>query len=283
MNRFVAAVLAIVLFPAPALARGPTPAERLERARACYAALDFGCAERELSAAREGLSGLAGPQAVQVLALSAQVALATGRRQDAVRHLGALLEREPRFEPPPGAWPSGWLAELARARAVMPDVTPPEVAIDPVPPATARGAVRVSASVADPSGVGEVVLVIDGGPRLPMVTSDGRRWSAEVPAHLVDVPGFAVRVEARDSKGNGPSTSAPTRVEVRPAAATAAFPSPPAPPVPLVRQWWFWTVVSGVAVAGTATLAYFLWPRGSDGAEPPGPGRVNVGFRWSSL
>lgn len=284
------AVAALLAGPSPLHAQGAGPAACIDRARSCLAALDFACAEAELAAARDDVAGLPDDVKVQLLALSAQTALATGRQADGARHLRALLDLAPAFEPAPGAWPASWHAELARAREAMPDRAAPDVELERPADATAGSPCRVTARVSDRSGVGEVALVVareaGGEPvRVPMTTTDGRTWSAEVPAPVLLPPGIAFAVEAFDLKGNGPARAPAggglARVPVRPAPPPPPPPPPPKPP--LVRQWWLWTIVGGVVVAGAATTAYFLWPRDSgNGSSAPGPGHVNVGFEWSS-
>lgn len=284
MRRLLVAVL-FLMTSALAVAASPVPAaKRLERARLCYEAMDYPCAERELLEARGALAQLPHADAVAILRLSAEAALASDRRGDAETHLKALLERAPDFAVASSAWPPAWRDVLAAVRKAMPDRTPPQLSV------TASGEVergqplKVVVRAADRSGVGRVLLHVRRGTTPPEVlalsTQDGRLWTAELVAGAE--PDIALWVEAWDLASNGPATwgsaAAPRVVTVR-----APPPDPPPdgatdPPVggarpetPLVQRWWFWTLI-GVGVAGTATLVYFLTRPDEDSAAPPSRG-----------
>lgn len=280
MRRIVAVVLVLCLLPLPSAAQPIPPAERLRRARACLAALDQPCAESEVAEARASVDALSPADRLALLRLEAEVSLSAGRLPEAARRLVALLEADPAFEPPPGAWPAGWRAELDRVRAGLPDGDAPVLEVE-VPAALREGeAAEVRVRATDRSGVGEVLLGLAGPePRqIPLATSDGRTWRATVPAADVRRPDLSLWVEARDLKGNGParwgSPADPQRLPV----------APPAPPPrrPLVKQWWFWTVI-GVAAAGTGVGLYYLGRgQGGPGTRDSGPGRLDVEVRWPS-
>jgi hypothetical protein len=282
MRRGLALALLLSLIPLPGAGQENAAVLGLKRARACQAALDYPCAEEELAGVRRQVADLAPEMRITVFRLSAETALASGRKADADGHLQALLEADPRFEPPPGAWPSGWAAELEKVRAAMPDREPPLLVVQ-MPTEVRVGAVAVvRARASDRSGVGPVVLGVGGiaPARIAMTTTDGQTWSATVPAPQVRDPALLLWVEAVDLKGNGParwgSEESPLSVPVGKA--------PPPPPPPLVKRWWFWTVL-GVAAAGTGVGIYFLsrMDRASGGSGGvPGAGRLNVEARWPS-
>jgi hypothetical protein len=282
MRRGLTLALLLSLVPVPGAGQEDAAALGLKRARACQAALDYRCAEEELAGVREHVADLAPEVRITVFRLSAETALASGRKADADGHLQALLVADPRFEPPPGAWPSGWAAELEKVRAAMPDREPPQLVVEAPADLRAGAVAVVHARVSDRSGVGPVVLGIAGvtPARIAMTTTDGQTWSATVPAPQVRDPALLLWVEAVDLKGNGPARwggeESPQRVPVGKA--------PPPPPPPLVKRWWFWTVI-GVAAAGTGVGIYFLsrMDRSSGGAVGvPGAGRLNVEARWPS-
>lgn len=281
MNRLFALLLCGILASPPAAAQEPDAAGRLKRARACQAALDYDCAEAELAGGRAGLTNLPLGTRLGILRLSAEVALATGRKKDAMNHLKALLEADPLFAPPPGAWPSGWQADLESARAEMPDLQPPDLEVLAPMDLRAGSAANVRVRVSDRSGVGPVVLAVGGSPplRIPMTSLDGVAWTATVPAELVTPPVLPLWIEAHDLKGNGPARwGSPVNPERIPVGRAL-----PPPPPPLVKRWWFWTVL-GVAAAGTGVGIYYLSRigRSPGGAGSPGPGRLDVEVRWPS-
>jgi hypothetical protein len=283
MRRSLALAILLGLISVPGAGQENASSLGLKRARACQSALDYTCAEEELAGIRRHVADLAPEVQITLFRLSAETALASGRKVDADGHLQALLEADPSFEPPPGGWPSGWAAELEKVRATMPDREPPLLVVH-MPTDLHTGTVPVvRAHVSDRSGVGPVVLGVGGteATRIAMTTTDGQIWSASVPAPQVRNPALLLWVEAMDLKGNGParwgSEESPQRIPVSNA--------PPKPPPPLVKRWWFWTII-GVAVAGTGVGIYFLsrMNRASGGSDGvPGAGRLNVEARWPSL
>ena len=274
-------VFVILLATVPAVAQEPDASFRLKRARACAAALDYECAEAELSIARSHLLELDAATRISVLRLSAETAFASGRKENASAHMRLLLAEDPEFMPPPDAWSSGWKSDLETLRAELPDRRPPIMGVDAAKSARAGETIEVRAKVTDRSGVGKVTLGVGGAfpTRVPMTTIDGQIWKATVPRELVLEPAVPLWLEAFDLNGNGPSRwgseSDPQKIPVGPA------PSPP--PKPLVKRWWFWTII-GVAAAGTGVGIYYLSKigRSSNGNDAPGQGRLNVEVQWPS-
>ncbi len=300
--------------PAPRGARtAVTPARALARARVCRAALDYPCTERELAAARAGLSALPADSQRDVLALSAEVALAQGRREAADDHLDALLALDPTFEPPLDAWPPAWRARLDAARARAPDRLPPTLTVH-LPVAARPGEpVTVEVVAEDASGVSGVSLWLardapspvgaTGGPRsadeqarspreTKLATTDGKTWRGTIAGGAVRGPALRLWVTAWDQRGNGParwgSPEAPKTLPV------VAPPKPPGPDeggapgatpkaergTPLVDRWWFWAAI-GAGLAATATGTYLLVR--PEGEPRGGTANVDVELTWPSL
>ena len=257
------------------------PDARLAQARVCAAALDFECAEAELSAVRAELAKLDASAQREALRLSAEVALSSGRTRDAEAHLGALLERDPEFAPPAGAWPDPWRAALERARAAAPDRTPPRLTVA-VPVAAEPGKpVRIEVKTEDPSGVGGVMVVVVGTPdhTQALATTDGRTWTGLVPGELVTGAEVLLWVHAVDLLGNGParwgSPDTPRRIPVVQPQAVSVW-----------SQWWLWTSIGAAAATATGVALYFLLRPSEDatpGALAPaevGGVRVKIGFPY---
>jgi len=262
----------IAMGGAPAVASpgglGPHPDDLLQRGRVCYEALDFICAERELTAARERIVLVDDVATrVEILQLAAEVTLALDKRAEAVDLLAELLVLAPDFRPPEAAWPATWREALAEARTRTPDGEPPEVRGELPPTARADEALEISVWAADPSGVVRVVLYIardhtEAPAAFAMASADGEVWRAIVPRELVRPPALALWVEAWDRLGHGPgrwgSEGQPWTIPV-----TLA----PAPATPVWGRWWFWTAVGAVVVGGVV-LAVALSGEG----EVPTPG-----------
>jgi hypothetical protein len=277
--------LLLVLVAASVNAAPPTPKERLERARVCMAALDFDCAEAELREARAALATLAGPEAVDVLRLSAEAAFATGRKEAAASHVETLLGIAPDFEPGAKAWPPVWREVLQRLRAALPDRAVPELEVEAPGSAPAGRDLELKVRATDPSGVGGVTIHVDGTPPrpIPLATADGRTWTGVVPGPLVAEPGLDLWITAFDLKGNGPAEwgtpGSPRRIPVSPVPSR-----PPAERPSILTRWWFWTAV-GVVAAGTGVGIWLLARnRGSDkGPTGQTSGTVHVEVQWPSL
>jgi hypothetical protein len=281
LHRFLPLAALVVLAAPPAGGAGLDAPARLERARVCRAALDFACAEEELAAARAGLGDLPPEVRVEVLVLSAETALSTGRRADAEAHLRGLLDLRPDWVPAAGSWPSGWVAALERVRDSLPDRLPPSLDANLPGDACAGRSAVVGVRARDRSGMGPVVLVLPGPPpvRIPMTTSDGETWTATVPAERVAEPGVPFWIEAFDLAGNGPATwGGPDRPRTLPVG-----PVPARPSRPLVRQWWFWTAIGAVAAGAAVGVYYLARPRAGSSVGVPGPGRIDVEVRWPAL
>lgn len=297
-------------------AAAPKAARALARARVCRAALDYPCAERELAAARAGLAALAADGQREVLALSAEVALAQGKVTAADGHLDALLAVAPTFAPSRDAWPPAWRARLEAARRRAPDRAPPALTVH-LPVAARPGEpLPVSVVAEDPSGVAGVSVWLattpgplsgstgragdapdhangpheppGGGAEHKLATTDGVTWRGTLPG--VEVRGRALRVwvTAWDLRGNGPARwGSPEAPKVLPLAAPpgALATSPGAPgdrpeSTPLVERWWFWAAI-GAGVAATAAGTYLLVR--PDGASQGGTANVGVELAWPAL
>ena len=290
--RWIALWTVLATVPVSTEAASAEPVERpqalevkqaLERAHLCVADLDYLCAERELATARETVEAAAGDLRIEVLRVSAEVALATDRQTDAEAWLDGVLRLDPGYAPPAGAWPTAWREVLERARARLPDTQPPTVE-GHLPTNVAAGApLRVDAVVHDDrSGVAAVTLVVegrDGEPlRFAMTAGEQGRWHATVPAELVSGSELALWIVATDRAGNGPASwggpDAPRRVPIRAAA------PPPAEEESLLEAWWLWTLV-GVGVAGLGVGIYFLaTPPTASERSPAGAARLDVGVQW---
>ena len=300
-------------------AAAPKAARALARARVCRAALDYPCAERELAAARAGFAALAADGQREVLALSAEVALAQGKVTAADGHLDALLAVAPTFAPSRDAWPPAWRARLEAARRRAPDRAHPALTVH-LPVADRPGEpLPVSVVAEDPSGVAGVSVWLatsqepisgsavgpDDAPTRPhgshgppgptadgeehkLATTDGVTWRGTLPG--VEVRGRALRVwvTAWDLRGNGPARwGSPEAPKVLPLAAPpgALATSPGAPgdrpeSTPLVERWWFWAAI-GAGVAATAAGTYLLVR--PDGASQGGTANVGVELAWPAL
>ncbi len=279
----------------PAWADDLSPAERLERARVCYAALDLDCAAREAEALGAGIEALPFVDRPAAWRLVAEIRLATGRKAEALDALVSLLDLVPDWSPPEGAWPPAWLQVLDQARRLAPDRLAPAIRGVEVGPAVAGRPLEVRVVAEDPSGVGSVTVVVvperpEGGtpvgsvepagwPSVALTTRDGRTWTGTVAAEWVQPPEVRFFVEARDALGNGPARLGTPR-----SPRTWPVSPPPRPPsIPAYERWWFWPViVLGAAAVGTG--AYFLVRGGasSSAVVPPefGRGHVRVEVLW---
>lgn len=252
--------------PAPLPARAA-----LERARVCWEALDLTCAGRELTLARAALSDLEPTERLEVLRLSAELALSGDDHEAARARCKDLLELEPRFAP--ATWPEAWRALLDEARRLLPDRLPPRLILDPPRSVPARKPVALVVKVLDPSGAGRCELVLDAphastpdsAPpelRLPLATRDGETFELLLPAERVRPPAVLFHVEAWDRAGNGPTRW--------PEVGSHALPVD-APPVlaatPITERWWFWTAIGAVVAGGAVALALAL-----DDAPAAAPG-----------
>lgn len=280
----LAMVAAATLGQAPEAS--PTPAQRLVRARVCYAALDFTCTETELASARAEAETLSPPERLELWRLSAETALATD--QPAEAYLKELLREDPDFAPPEGAWGPAWREALEAARAALPDTAAPELTVEVPLPLAPNVAVEIVVQATDPSGVGRVSLVLpDAGPeplRVALVTADGKAWRGTVPAEAVTLPALTLWVEAWDLRGNGPgrwgSPEAPRSVPVMaPVEEDEGFDA--------ASAWWLWTSIGAVVAAGVGVSLYFALSEGgggpSTGVEPAETlelGRVGASFLW---
>lgn len=241
-------------------------AARLERARVCWAALDPECAEADLAVLRARLDPLAPEARVEVWRLSAEIALAGERPDEAQRHLLALLELDPRFAP--AAWPEPWRKALEAARRAGPDRLPPELAVTLPAESIVKAAIPVEVRAHDPGGIArcELVVLEAAGPgerlRVALLAADGLVFVGQIPRDLVRAPGVVVRVEAVDRAGNvacwpvGDGCSGVGHT-------IPVTPPPLLKSPPITSRWWFWTAIGAVAVGGAVVLALAL-----DGDDP---------------
>ena len=239
------------------------PSGRIDRARVCMAALDYGCAETELSAARQALAALPLDQKRTVPRLSAETALAANREPDARAHLQQLLKADPRFRPSATEWPAPWRSLLEELRAALPDTEPPRLEVRLPVVASAGEPVTITVIATDKSGVGGVTLFV-GDMRAPMTTTDGRHWTATIVAGHVRAPELLLWVEAVDQQGNGPA-----RWGSAEAPKTLAVDAPPQEES-VATRWWFWTTIGGVALLGAAAgVTAWALTRDEPGPVPP--------------
>ncbi|MFT7623317.1 MAG: hypothetical protein ACI9WU_002500 [Myxococcota bacterium] len=265
-----------------ALAAPPdlTAAQRVDRARVCFEAMDFACVERETEQGL-GLATASRSREVQsqLLALRVESALAQSL-PSADPRLAELLAVDPGFDAP--GWPTPWLARLKRARAAAPDREPPELSVR-LPLTHAAGQpFEVLATTRDRSGTAGVTLFVAGLPQpLSMTTTNGTSWRAIVPASAAVGDSVALWLEASDQVGNGPTrfgtAEQPRRVHLE-------QPPPKTPPSDdrLVSKWWFWTAIGGAVLVGAAAGVTVWALSQDDAAAPTGPpaaetGNVRVG------
>lgn len=251
--------------PAEAPTGGPAEAmQALERARVCWAALDPECAEEALAIVRAELATLSPEARLEALRISAEVALAGGRTDDARRDLVAILEAEPRFSP--RGWPAPWLEALEEAKAVAPDRLPPEVVVSVAEETPPKTALRVEVRAEDRSGIARCELVVAGGARVTLMSADGVVFVGEIARELVRVPAVEVVIEVVDREGNVARWPEVGAHAVR----VVAPPKAPAPA--LTSRWWFWTVIGVAVAAGAVGLAVAL--DGGGGGEVGASGRM---------
>jgi hypothetical protein len=249
----------------------PSARAALERARICWEAVDLACAARELTLARATLSDLEPAERLEVLRLSAELALAGDDREAARARCKDLLELEPRFAPT--TWPEAWRTVLDEARRLLPDRLPPRITLDPPRSVPARKPVTLAVKVTDPSGAGRCELVLPATPpatpealpaelRLPLATRDGETFELILPAERVRPPAVLFHVEAWDRAGNGPTRWPEVGSHALPVDAPPTVATPP-----LTERWWFWTAIGAVVVGGAVALALAL-----DDAPAAAPG-----------
>jgi len=231
------------------------PRSHLERAKACYAAVDLECAEREAAAARSCVETETPKELrVGILAMSAQIYFAKRDEARALVFLTQLLELEPSFRPPKGSWPEEWVQELERLRLGAPDREPPVLRAMFPDEVSAHRPLLVRIVAEDRSGVGGVFVHVGEDRGISLVTRDGRTWEGEIPAEWVEGPVLRLWAEATDLEGNGPgllgSKEQPIEVRVVPEARPKG--------TSIVKTWWFWTGVTlivGLGVFGAYELA----------------------------
>lgn len=261
-------VAACLAFGPHARAVEPAPDIRaqLARARVCWAALDPECAEAALVDVRAALDSLDPPQRSEALRLSAEVALAGERSNDAHTHLLALLALEPRFAPT--GWPAAWLAALAAARAAAPDRLPPDLKVSLPSEVRPKTAIAIEVRADDPSGVARCELIVADETRIALLSADGLSFRGEIPKALVRSPELLVRIEAADRGGNLATWPAQGSQRI---AVTAPLVKDP----PLTSRWWFWTAIGAVVAGGVVGLLVAL--DGADAAADPGAtGNLNI-------
>ncbi len=216
------------------------PAERITRARTCYAALDFDCTHAELEQARASWESLDPEQRLQVLRLSAELTMATGDDPAAARALRELLAVEPDFQPT-DRWPPLWREVLERVRSDLPDRRAPTLKFSPPSSLPAGAATRLVAEVREDRALRRVELVLSGPePRRLAMQQEASSWSVVLPGALVR-PGLSFAIEAEDAAGNLGTTPA-HGVQVQ---------LPPPAPEPLWSSPWLW---GGIALGLGAVL-----------------------------
>ena len=263
--------VALVVALCASLAAAP-PA--LDRAQAALDAYDYSTADRLLIGLRQRAADLTDQDMVEVLRLSALVALSLDRFDEAEDHLSALLERSASFAPPKGAWPPPWrrVFDAAKKRAL--DRYAPTLKITAPETAPFGQPVTIKVAATDPSGVKTVRLSLaDPAVSLSMITSDGVHFLATLPGRYVRPPGLRFWVEAYDRRGNGPGYFAPPRrptsIRVTPPLGqvekigTVAAPAVNEDEGSIVDTWWFWTI-AGVVVAGAGVTAAVVAAQSSD-------------------
>ena len=263
-----------------ASAEGISPQQSLERAQICIEALDYECAQSELSKARIHEKMLASEQLIRLHRLGALTALSLGETLEAEEELRRLLELRPDFTPEEGSWPPNWLNVLERVRRGMPDRLAPEIEVsEQLSPAYRNHDWTLNVEVLDAGGVAAVTLfvAVDGRvENIPMATPNGKTWRAVVSAQWMVGSELQYWVEAYDRAGNGPShwgsVDTPKRVSLSQKISSVDQ--------PLHQKWWFWTALGGVVAVGGATL-YLM-----SGSDPTTPsiqtGKLDVEIQWPS-
>ncbi len=250
-------LICVLLLARPAYGLGPS--DRLDRARVAFAALDFEAAERELSIARASSSQLTKDQKSELFVLSAKTAMASERWADGRAHLDALLEIDPAFAPPAGAWAPRWRQVLDAARAARPDTDAPVLSLLPHAPATAGQPLLFQVDARDPSGIASASARI-GDQAIALQPVSAHTWGARIDATHVRAPSVNVEVIAHDTRGN---RTAPTSFAIE----VAAISQPES--AGLTSKWWFWAAIGVVAVGGAAA-GVAAASGGSDGGEVRG-------------
>ncbi len=274
----IAVAFCILVATPPAGAQETVSAsQRLARAKLCYEALDYSCAEQELTHARAAMEALDPAGRIGVLQLSAESALSMGKQEQAHTHLMALLKADPSFQPPPKSWSKPWLDALAAARRASPDRLPPTLEVSlPIGPVPSDEVLVLELQATDRSGVSGVKLFLVTGPSFDCTTSDGQTWHAKIPAEHVVGEELLLWIEARDQPGNGParwgSPRAPKRIPIAQKVTSDS----------VATKWWFWTIIGGtVAVAAATGITVWLLTQED---EPPAPttatGGIDVRFVW---
>jgi hypothetical protein len=276
-------VFTAVFFLSPFLsvsAQAVNPQQNIERAQICIDALDFECAQQELSKARPLSKGLNILNQRKLFELGAITALSLGKLAQAEDELRKLLDLVPRFRPQEGSWPPNWLNVLKRVRLGMPDKEPPRIQ---EPTHLEEGYIghdwALKVRVLDESGVAGVTLFLSLGgelKKITMRTSGGEGWEGVVPGSWLRATSISYWIEAFDRAGNGPSKlgsiDTPFQLELR------------AKPIvlnqPIYEKWWFWTALAGVAAVGGTT--YFLMSGSAESSSLNPTGKLNVEIEWPS-
>lgn len=266
----LSALVAWVFMAAPPPAPAPPreDADAITRARVCWAALDADCAEVALAECRGMFDMLPADEIMEVLRLSAEVALSSDRGADARAHIQAALERDPRFAP--DGWPAAWLAVVDEVRKILPDRLPPELAPELPESAPPTKPLRVAVRARDASGVASVTVTA-AGVAYACLTADGELWSVELPRDIVKVPDLSLDIAAIDRAGNSARVTRVVPVIIPP--------KPPEPDVPLTSRWWFWTAI-GAGAAALVTGAVLLAGGESDGLTPARTGSIGILPEW---
>jgi hypothetical protein len=260
-------------------------ADAIERGRELVRSFEYDAAMVELQSVLDDASASANDR-IEALELMALLQMNLRRQARAQELFERLLNLDPGHELTDPELPPRAVELFTKTRSGF--VRSARTSVDAHASGTAGGSVDVVADASGSTDGVERAVAFLRGPgetsfRRALMTRDGLRFAASIPAPLAGLLDFYVELQAPSgyTLASAGSADSPFRADLAPApapdevltdvAATDDDGDQPTARRRWYRSWWFWTIV-GVAVAGGATATAVVLtlpeeqPRGSLGS-----------------